>query len=137
MLGKQAKALSPNQIKAVLLHLASTRNPERNRVAFLLSVKAGLRAKEVAILGPVLQKGVPRFSDLKKVQARREFPTKVIQAFQVAAQNRLLAPTLATMETPKPPGFIKLLNNWPWLRQFPARFIGMGVRPEHVRLERK
>ena len=49
MLGKQAKALSPNQIKAVLLHLASTRNPERNRVAFLLSVKAGLRAKEVAI----------------------------------------------------------------------------------------
>ena len=48
MLGKQAKALSPNQIKAVLLHLASTRNPERNRVAFLLSVKAGLRAKEVA-----------------------------------------------------------------------------------------
>ena len=48
MLGKQAKTLSPNQIKAVLLHLASTRNPERNRVAFLLSVKAGLRAKEVA-----------------------------------------------------------------------------------------
>ena len=50
MLGKQAKALSQNQIKAVLLHLASTRNPERNRVAFLLSVKAGLRAKEIASL---------------------------------------------------------------------------------------
>ncbi len=47
-LAEGAKALSPNQIKAVLLHLASTRNPERNRVAFLLSVKAGLRAKEVA-----------------------------------------------------------------------------------------
>ena len=39
------------------------------------------------ILGPVLQKGVPSFRDLKKVQARREFPTRVIQAFQVAAQN--------------------------------------------------
>ena len=86
------------------------------------------------ILGPVLQKGVPRFSDLKKVQARREFPTRVIQAFQVAAQNFMLAPTLAAMETPKPPGFIKLLNAWPWARQFPARFIGMGVRPEHVQL---
>jgi len=89
------------------------------------------------ILGPVLQKGVPRFSDLKKVQARREFPTKVIQAFQVMAQARLLSPTLATMQTPKPPAFIKLLNAWPWLRQFPARFIGMGVRPEHVRLAKK
>ena len=89
------------------------------------------------ILGPVLQKGVPKFSDLKKVQKRREFPTKVIQALQVAAQNGLLAPTLKMMETPKPPLFVKLLNAWPWLRQFPARFIGMGVRPEHVRLGKR
>ena len=88
------------------------------------------------ILGPVLQKGVPKFSDLKRVQARREFPTKVIQAFQVAAQNRMLAPTLAAVETPAPPWIVKLLNGWPWLRQFPARFIGMGVRPEHVRLRK-
>src|ERR1700761_8905422 len=66
------------------------------------------------ILGPVLQKRVPKFGDLKRVQARREFPTKVIQAFQVMAQNRLLAPTLAATQTPKPPGFVKLLNAWPW-----------------------
>ena len=88
------------------------------------------------ILGPVLQKGVPKFSDLKQVQARREFPTKVIQAFQVAAQNRMLAPTLAATQTPAAPWFIRLLNDWPWLRQFPARFLGMGVRPEHVRLQK-
>ena len=88
------------------------------------------------ILGPVLQKGVPRFADLKKVQARREFPVRVIQAFQVAAQNFMLAPTLASMQTPKPPFLVRLLNGWPWLRQFPARFIGMGVRPEHVRIKR-
>lgn len=86
------------------------------------------------ILAPVLKKGVPKFSDLKRVQARREFPTKVVQAFQVAAQNRILAPTLAMAETPPPPWFIRLLNDWPWARQFPARFLGMGVRPEHVRL---
>ena len=86
------------------------------------------------ILGPVLQKGVPKFSDLKKIQARREFPTKVIQAFQVAAQNFMLAPTLAAMETPKAPFLFKLLDAWPWARQFPARLIGMGVRPEHVKL---
>jgi 2-polyprenyl-6-methoxyphenol hydroxylase-like FAD-dependent oxidoreductase len=88
------------------------------------------------ILGPVLKKGVPKFSDLKRVQQRREFPTKVIQTFQVMAQNRLLAPTLAATETPKPPFLFRLLNDWPWARQFPARLIGMGVRPEHVRLQK-
>ena len=88
------------------------------------------------ILGPVLQKGVPRFADLKKVQARREFPVRVIQAFQVFAQNAILAPTLQARETPKPPAIVKLFDGWPWLRQFPARFIGMGVRPEHVRISK-
>ena len=89
------------------------------------------------ILGPVLQKGVPKFSDLKKVQARREFPTRAIQAAQVAIQNRILAPTLRAMQTPKPPWIFRLFNAWPWLRQFPARFIGLGVRPEHVRLGKR
>jgi hypothetical protein len=51
----------------------------------------------------------------------------------VAAQNFMLAPTLASMQTPDPPFVVRLLDGWPWLRQFPARFIGMGVRPEHVR----
>jgi 2-polyprenyl-6-methoxyphenol hydroxylase-like FAD-dependent oxidoreductase len=86
------------------------------------------------ILAPVLKKGSPKLPDLAKVQARREFPTKVIQAFQVAAQNALLAPTLRATRTPKPPWIFRLLNAWPWARQFPARFIGLGVRPEHVRL---
>jgi len=40
---------------------------------------------------------------------------------------------LAATETPKPPFLFKLLDAWPWARQFPARLIGMGVRPEHVR----
>jgi 2-polyprenyl-6-methoxyphenol hydroxylase-like FAD-dependent oxidoreductase len=86
------------------------------------------------ILAPVLQKGVAGLGDLKKVQARREFPTKVIQTFQVAAQNLMLAPTLSAMRTPEPPLFVKALNGWPWLQEFPARLIGMGVRPEQVKL---
>ncbi len=89
------------------------------------------------ILSPVLTKGVPGLRDLKRVQKRREFPTKVIQSFQVAAQNAVLAPTLAAMKTPEPPLLVKILNAWPWARQFPARFIGMGVRPEHVRLPKR
>jgi len=47
-LGKQAKTLTKGQVDAVLGYLASTRHPDRNRVMLLLSVKAGLRAKEIA-----------------------------------------------------------------------------------------
>jgi len=49
-LGKQAKTLNNNQQKSVLNYLATTRSPLRNKVIFLLSVKAGLRAKEIANL---------------------------------------------------------------------------------------
>jgi integrase/recombinase XerD len=49
-LGKQAKTLSKGQVEAVLGYLAKTRHPVRNRLIFLLSVKAGLRAKEIARL---------------------------------------------------------------------------------------
>jgi integrase/recombinase XerD len=49
-LGKQAKTLSKGQVDAMLAYLSTTRHPERNRLIFLLSVKAGLRAKEIARL---------------------------------------------------------------------------------------
>src|ERR1700747_2429328 len=49
-LGKQAKTLSKGQIDAMLAYLSTTRHPERNRLIFLLSVKASLRAKEIAKL---------------------------------------------------------------------------------------
>jgi integrase len=47
-LGKQAKILTKPQAEAVLSYLASTRYPARNKAIFLLSLKAGLRAKEIA-----------------------------------------------------------------------------------------
>ncbi|MGJ0510525.1 MAG: tyrosine-type recombinase/integrase [Methylocystis sp.] len=49
-LTKQAKTLSKAQINAVQSFLQKTRHPLRNRLIFLLSVKAGLRAKEIACL---------------------------------------------------------------------------------------
>jgi len=49
-LGKQAKILSKPQVDAVLGYLSTTRHPERDRVIFLLSLKAALRAKEIASL---------------------------------------------------------------------------------------
>ncbi len=47
-LRKQAKTLTKQQSDAVLAYLESTRHPVRNRLIFLLSVRAGLRAKEIA-----------------------------------------------------------------------------------------
>jgi integrase/recombinase XerD len=49
-LGKQAKTLTKAQIDAALNYLSSSRYPHRNRAILLLSVKAGLRAKEIASL---------------------------------------------------------------------------------------
>ena len=48
--GKQAKVLTPKQETAVLTYLQTRRYPVRDRVMFLLSFKAGLRAKEIACL---------------------------------------------------------------------------------------
>ena len=47
-LGKQAKILTDAQQQAVLGYLEGRRNGERDKVMFLLSVEAGLRAKEIA-----------------------------------------------------------------------------------------
>jgi integrase/recombinase XerD len=49
-IGKQAKILNQKQIDAVLHHLEKRRNGLRNQVILLLSVRAGLRAKEIAAL---------------------------------------------------------------------------------------
>ena len=50
MAGKQAKILSEDQGERLLLFASTTRNPIRNRVLVLLSLKAGLRAGEIANL---------------------------------------------------------------------------------------
>ena len=50
MLAKQAKTLSKRQITLTTALLQQTRYPTRNLTIFLLSVKAGLRAKEIASL---------------------------------------------------------------------------------------
>lgn len=50
MQGKQAKIVSPTQERAIVGYLDTTRYHYRDRVMFLLSLKAGLRAKEIASL---------------------------------------------------------------------------------------
>jgi 2-polyprenyl-6-methoxyphenol hydroxylase-like FAD-dependent oxidoreductase len=73
-------------------------------------------------------------SDLAAVQARRLFPARATQAMQVFLQNRVIAPSLyGTGGKMKVPGFVRLLQWFPVLMRLPARLMGMGVRPEHVR----
>ena len=50
MLARQAKALTKAQLQTLLVFVDRTRAPERNRLIVLLSVRAGLRAKEIALL---------------------------------------------------------------------------------------
>ena len=47
-LGKQSKILSDKQVKTMMLHLSTTRMSIRNQLIFLLSVKSGLRSKEIS-----------------------------------------------------------------------------------------
>jgi 2-polyprenyl-6-methoxyphenol hydroxylase-like FAD-dependent oxidoreductase len=72
--------------------------------------------------------------DLRRIQNRREFPTRVTQGLQVAIQRRVIGPLLADTKQFKLPLILRLIAQIPFLRRIPARLIGMGIRPEHVRL---
>jgi len=71
--------------------------------------------------------------DLDRIQRRREFPTRVIQRFQVIVQKRVIVPVLGAAGPPRPPLLLRLLLRLPGLPRIPARLIGLGIRPEHVR----
>ncbi|HEY8716208.1 MAG TPA: FAD-dependent oxidoreductase [Candidatus Acidoferrum sp.] len=85
------------------------------------------------ILAVPLNSGKNVDAYLHKVQARREFPTRVTQGFQVFAHKHFITPALATKAPiTKLPFPLRLLKNFPVLRRIPARAVGVGVRPEHV-----
>ena len=85
------------------------------------------------LLHQPLGAGVPGLEDLKRVQARRDWPTRMTQRLQLILQKRVIAEVLGETETqPRAPLLIRLFDAWPWLRRLPARLIGMGLRPEHV-----
>lgn len=83
------------------------------------------------ILGPALRRGVPTYRDLRRVQRRRELPTRMTQRLQILVQERVIRRTLAG-RAPRVPRSARLLARWPRLRRIPARIVGVGFRPEHV-----
>jgi len=82
------------------------------------------------LLAKKLRTGPVSLDDLRKVQARREWPTRLIQAMQVFIHRRVVTGRTSDRKQSLP--FIFRLLKWfPVLRQLPARFIGIGPRPEH------
>jgi len=84
-------------------------------------------------LAAPLLRGTVTEADLRAVQERRTLPVRFTQALQLAVQNRIISQALRSEERPKPPLMFRLLALFPPLRRIPARLIGLGVRPEHVR----
>lgn len=86
------------------------------------------------LLAATLARGIPALADLEAVQARREFPVKMTQRMQVIGQNTIVRTALArgaaALKVPLP---LRLITAIPWLQGITARFLGLGVRPEHVR----
>jgi len=85
------------------------------------------------ILAEPLRAGTVGLDDLKAVQRRRAFPARVTQAGQVFVQRRVISRLLDRTEPVRPPLIVRMLARVPLLRRIPARAIGIGIRPEHVR----
>jgi 2-polyprenyl-6-methoxyphenol hydroxylase-like FAD-dependent oxidoreductase len=83
------------------------------------------------LLAEKLRRGSVLVDDLREVQKRREWPTRLIQRMQVFIHRRITG--RASPGRSKLPLLVKLLRDFPILRQLPARFIGIGPRPEHVK----
>jgi 2-polyprenyl-6-methoxyphenol hydroxylase-like FAD-dependent oxidoreductase len=85
------------------------------------------------LLGPKLRQNNVTVSDLEAVQRRRSFPTRATQRFQILIQNNVIRRILGSDKTLSAPWVLKLLQRWPVLRRIPARVLGLGFRPEHVK----
>jgi 2-polyprenyl-6-methoxyphenol hydroxylase-like FAD-dependent oxidoreductase len=81
-----------------------------------------------------LRSGRPSADQLRRVQARRQWPTRITQALQVLVQRRVIAQTLQGGHRGRmtPPLFVRLLARYPVLQRLPARLVGVGIRPEHI-----
>jgi 2-polyprenyl-6-methoxyphenol hydroxylase-like FAD-dependent oxidoreductase len=113
-IGDSAHAMSP--IGGVGVNIAV-----QDAVATANRLAAPLRAGNVAD------------ADLQAIQERRMLPVRFTQWMQLTIQKRIISRVLASQQRPKPPLLFKLFGVFPVLRRIPARLLGVGIRPEHVR----
>jgi 2-polyprenyl-6-methoxyphenol hydroxylase-like FAD-dependent oxidoreductase len=85
------------------------------------------------LLAAKLVSGCPSEDELDSVRRRREFPMRMTQAMQVMVQNNIISAALKPGSRPlAAPLFARVVNAVPWLQGITARFVAIGVRPEHV-----
>ena len=100
-------------------------------VGINLAIQDAVAAANI-LAGP-LARGPASLDDLRGVQSRRSFPTKATQWLQVTIQNRIITRVLAATAKPTVPWPLRILGKCPFLQRIPARLLGLGFRPEHVR----
>ncbi|HVN69534.1 MAG TPA: FAD-dependent oxidoreductase [Candidatus Binatia bacterium] len=101
-------------------------------VGINLAIQDAVAAANV-LAGPLARGETPSEADLRRIQDRRMFPTRVTQGFQVFVQDRVIDPLLHGAPLASPPRALKLFDEFPLLRRLPALLIGVGIRPEHIR----
>jgi 2-polyprenyl-6-methoxyphenol hydroxylase-like FAD-dependent oxidoreductase len=84
------------------------------------------------ILGPKLRRNTLHDNDLPRIQARREIPTRITQKFQVTMLRDFYPKDLHEDTTRHTPPIFTMFQIFPPLRHVLGRFIGLGVRPEHI-----
>jgi 2-polyprenyl-6-methoxyphenol hydroxylase-like FAD-dependent oxidoreductase len=84
-------------------------------------------------LASPLRSGEITDNDLQAIQERRVPPVRFTQWLQLTIQKRIISRVLESRQRPTPPLFFELFSIFPVLRRIPARLIGVGIRPEHVR----
>src|SRR6267378_193101 len=99
-------------------------------VGINLAIQDAVAAANI-LAGP-LRTRAANDDELAGVQGRREFPTRATQRMQIAVQNNMIKRVLGSTHI-KAPWILKLVDRWPLLQRIPARLIGMGFRPEHVK----
>ena len=85
------------------------------------------------LLGPRLREGAVRVAGLARVQARRQWPTRVTQAFQTAILRDPYPKDLQDETADHVPPIMRAFRALPPLRHLMGRFIGLGARPERIR----
>jgi 2-polyprenyl-6-methoxyphenol hydroxylase-like FAD-dependent oxidoreductase len=84
------------------------------------------------LLAAKLRTGPVSVPELEQIQQRREWPTRLIQAMQTFVHRNVVTGR-ESKAGDSLPILVKLLQWFPTLRSLPARFIGIGPRPEHIR----
>jgi 2-polyprenyl-6-methoxyphenol hydroxylase-like FAD-dependent oxidoreductase len=103
-------------------------------VGINLAIQDAVAAANI-LAGP-LRNGSVSDALLHKVQQRRDWPAWLTQRLQVFIQERVIRRVLASQRQLSLAWPLRLVRRFPILQRIPARLIGIGFRPEHVRTPR-